>query len=119
MSIETCFVPGYVAYKTTKTSGSSNESIETLAIDYSIGASSKFPARQRQLSGFEANKFGFEGVEETQRFYTEYDVGLTQANWIKDLCGKLWNIVRVDNPHQLNEFLQIDATREQFERENE
>ena len=117
MPIQDLFKTGYTAIKITE-DNSGVVKTQTPSTDTTIGTAGVFEAHQRQLSGYEVFKYGHDGHEEMARFYTQVS-GLTQKHLIKDLDGKYWSIVNIDDPHDLAEFLQIDTERKQWEQENE
>jgi len=110
MSIEDLFVSGYTAIKNTEGRDAGGAVTNTLSTDTDIGTDGVFSAHQRQLSGDEILRYARFGVEEVARFYTQV-TGLTTEHLITDLDGKEWNIINIDDPHDLGMFLQIDASR--------
>lgn len=119
MSISDLFVTGYTAKKNTESTGSDFQEVtNTLSTDTDIGTAGVFSACQRQLTGRERDQYGRPSNWRIERFYTEA-TGLTMKHWILDPNGELWNIVNINNPHDRDEFFQIDGERKMFEKENE
>ena len=109
MSISDHYKTGYTAIKNTE----DNTGVvvtDTLSTDTSIGTSGVFSAHQREISGNELLKYASLQPDKMSRFYTA-ESGFTTNHWIKDLNGLYWQVVNVDNPHDLDEFYQIDAAR--------
>lgn len=118
MSISDLYITGWTAKKNTESQDSGGAVTNTLSTDTTIGTSGAFSACKRQLSGDEVKKYDHLEFDEIVRIYTGTS-GLTTKHWILDPDGKLWNVQNPDNPHDLDEFYQIDATRGKFEKENE
>jgi len=118
MSIEDYFTTGWTAKKNTEAVDSGGAVTDTLSTDTSIGTAGVFSACKRQLSGRELERYAKKEYEEVYRIYTTTS-GFTVKHWILDTDSLLWNVVNVNNPHDLDEFYQIDVVRSDFERENE
>lgn len=116
--IEDYYITGWTAKKNTEGVDSGGTVTNTLSTDTSIGTDGEFEAHKRQLSGNEVDEYNHLEFDEIVRIYTGI-TGLTTKHWIEDPDGKLWNVVNPDNPHDQDEFFQIDATRGKFEKENE
>ena len=118
MGITDLFVSGYTAKKNTEAVDAGGAVTDTLSTDTTIGTAGAFDAHQRQLSGYEAMRYQRPANIRVERFYAD-TTGLTVKHWISDPNGELWNIININNPHDLDEFYQIDAERKLFEVENE
>jgi len=99
---------GYTVYKKTEAVDSGGAENNTWSIDTSIGTSGAFSAQARQLSGDERLQYASLREAVIKRFYTETS-GFTIEHAIQDPDGNDWNIINVDNSHDLDEFYQIDA----------
>lgn len=114
MYLTTLYNDGYTAKKITETNSGSIIS-KGLSTDTTIGNSGVFYARYRQLSEDEIIKNSKLEVVTDGRIYTSTS-GLTNKHYILDPDGMLHKIVKINNPHQLNKFYQIDVIRSDEER---
>jgi hypothetical protein len=87
----------------------------TFATDTTIGASGVFVAHSRRLSASEINARSKPEIFCTHRLYCTVS-GITEKHRLSDPNGDKWNVVAVEDPHNLGEFYQIDLTRSDAER---
>ena len=70
----------------------------------------RFSGRLRILSAREAKVYGKEEIESTHRFYTAV-ADILNTDRLVDPDSVKYQILFVDNPHNLDKFLQIDCGR--------
>ena len=97
----------WVISKNTETSGSSGEYIDNYITDTDIGDSGNIKVHFRNLSLQEIKRFAKKNVIINARIYTN-SLGITAQHMATDENGNKFNVVAVNNPHDLGEFYQID-----------
>ena len=82
---------------------------------------STISGRIRLLHQSERKTFEKFTVESTHRFYcTDLTVFLeTERQRIVDPDGKIYTVLDFDNPHNMDEFMQVECYRGQLEKEDE
>jgi len=88
----------------------------TWSTDTDIGTSGVISAHFRNLTICERNAMMKNEVAITARLYT-ISSGITEKHRLKNSDGEIYQIIAVDNPHNLDEFYQIDLARTDVERE--
>ena len=78
--------------------------------DTSIGTDGVFLAHSRMLAERETRIYEKMDVDTVKRIYCDVNA-LTIKHRLRDPNGQDWNIISVDNPHNFDEFLQVDIVR--------
>ena len=74
-----------------------------------------FLAHSRRLSASEINARSKQEIVCTHRLYCTVS-GITEKHRLSDPDGHKWDVIAVDNPHDMDEFYQIDLSRADVER---
>ena len=114
--LDSCFeLKSWTVLKNTQTSDGSGYPQDTLATDTTVGDSGVVQAyfRNLRIDGFK--KFGKHEVEVDGRLYIETS-GITEKHFVKNDSGQTFNVVAVDNLHDVGELYQIDLHRSDYER---
>lgn len=112
------FESGWTVKKNTESVDSGGAVTDTWSTDTTIGTSGVISAHIRQLSRDEVISEGRPEVVATHRVYTAVD-SITEKHRLVSPDGEVFNVVAVDNPHELDEFLQIDVRRSEVEAEDD
>ena len=118
MSIEDLYIDSFTVQANTQTTGTDSVVTHSWATATTIGTSGVITGHIRMLSNRERAARGKMEVQATHRIYTAVD-SITEKHRLLHSDGRLFNIVSVDNPHEVDEFLQIDVVRTDVERVDE
>lgn len=114
--ISDLYKPGWSVKEATETRGADGVVTKTWA---DVSGLENIGARYRQLS-LQASRqeiflLGKDQVIATGRVYTDFQSSITEKNRLVNPDGEVFNIKSTNNPHGLNEFLQIDVYRSDVE----
>lgn len=112
--IDHLLTESWTVLKNTESVDSSSTVVDSWSTDTSIGTSGVITAHFRNLSLNEIKQNESNEIVVDSRLYTE-NSGLTTKHRLKNSSNQIYNIMAVDNPHNLNEFYQVDLLREQSE----
>ena len=101
-SIELDFYSGFQLKANTQTRDTGGAIINTWA-----NSGDSFSGYIRKLSGNEIITNQKRGIKSTHRFYCAADVSITNLNQLT-FDSKTYHVTYVDNPHELDEFLQVE-----------
>ena len=73
----------------------------------------------RTLGMNEQKPYGKTEVYSTHRFYTSASNAVTDTQRLLNPDGEIYSVLYVENPHGLDEFLQVDCVRGQLEKSDE
>ena len=72
-----------------------------------MGSGSSVKGRIRKLSGNEVLEYGKKQEKSTHMWYCDVSENVSATSIIKDENDNYYNVVDVDNPHELDEFYQV------------
>lgn len=107
MAIEDLYVSGFVIHRRASTAKVDDGGALTKD-DYASHL--EVSGRIRLLSASEVRTYGKEEVASTHRFYTAV-ADILNTDRVEDPDGVYYQILFVNNPHELDKFLQIDCMR--------
>ena len=116
--IDDLYTESFTVQKNTEATGLDSIVTPTWSTDTTIGTAGVITGHIRILSERESAARGKMEVQSTHRVYTAVD-SITEKHRLVHSDGRKFNVVSVDDPHELGEFMQIDVVRTDVERVDE
>lgn len=110
--ISDLYITGWSVKEATETRGADGVVTKTWA---DVSGLENIGAHYRQLSSDEIRSQEKDTVTATGMVYTDFQSSITEKNRLVNPSGDVFNIKSKNDPHELNEFLQIRVYRSDVE----